>query len=113
MRTPTKELLESHYEEHKDRSFFPDIIKRTSAGPVCCMVWEGQDVILTGRKIIGATNPSSAEPGTLRGDGAIATGRNNIHGSDSVESAIREINLWFDKDEVLDWDSHDQKWVYE
>ena len=70
-------------------------------------------MILTGRRIIGATNPSQSNPGTLRGDGAIATGRNIIHGSDSVESAIREINLWFSKDEVLDWDSHDQKWVYE
>ena len=60
LRTPTKELLESHYEEHKDRDFFPDIIARTIAGPVCCMVFEGQDVIKTGRKIIGATNSSNA-----------------------------------------------------
>tara|TARA_B110000285_G_C14911138_1_gene508010 strand:- start:256 stop:522 length:267 start_codon:yes stop_codon:yes gene_type:complete len=55
---PTKETLESHYEEHKGKSFFNDIIKRTGAGPVCCMVWEGQDVIKTGRRIIGATNPT-------------------------------------------------------
>lgn len=81
-------------------------------GPIICMIWEGKDVIAQGRKIVGATNPLQADIGTLRGDFCLDTGRNLIHGSDSKESAEREITLWFRDVEVFDWARHD-KWLYE
>ena len=77
------------------------------------MVWEGDNIIATSRKIIGATNPSLAAIGTLRGDYGICTGRNSVHGSDSVESADREIALWFDEEEVSIWEEHGEPQVYE
>ncbi|CAM8899576.1 unnamed protein product [Rhodiola kirilowii] len=76
------------------------------------MVWEGKNVVATGRKIIGATNPSDSAPGTIRGDFAVEMGRNVIHGSDAVESAAREIALWFPEG-VVGWTSSLHPWVYE
>lgn len=83
-----------------------------TSGPVVAMVWEGKGVVLTGRKIIGATNPAESAPGTIRGDFAITVGRNVIHGSDSVESAHKEIALWF-PDGVVHWQSSLHPWIYE
>ena len=83
------------------------------SGPVCCMVWEGKEAVTTGRKMLGATNPLESDPGTIRGDFCLEVGRNICHGSDSVENAQREIGLWFDEGEVLDWESHSQDWLYE
>ena len=77
------------------------------------MVWEGDNVVKTGRKILGATKPSDSNPGTLRGDQCIDVGRNVIHGSDAVESANNEIALWFKPEELVTWGNHSQKWVYE
>ena len=74
------------------------------------MVWEGKNVVATGRKIIGATNPLASEPGTIRGDFAIDVGRNIIHGSDSVESAKREISLWFKTEEIADFHPTIKPW---
>ncbi|PKU81588.1 Nucleoside diphosphate kinase 1 [Dendrobium catenatum] len=76
------------------------------------MVWEGKNVVVTGRKMIGATNPSNSEPGTIRGDYAIEVGRNVIHGSDSVESARKEIALWFPEG-LSNWQSNLHPWIYE
>lgn len=73
------------------------------SGPVAAMVWEGRDVVKTGRVILGATNPLASAPGTIRGDFAIDVGRNVCHGSDSVESAKKEIALWFKPEEVQSW----------
>ncbi|KAH8117434.1 nucleoside diphosphate kinase [Phellopilus nigrolimitatus] len=89
------EHLEKHYEDLKGKSFFPGLIKYMSAGPVVAMVWEGLDAVKTGRAMLGATNPLASVPGTIRGDYALAVGRNICHGSDSVESAKKEIALWF------------------
>ena len=77
------------------------------------MVWEGDDVILTGRKMIGATDPSEARPGTFRGDYGISKGRNGFHGSDSIEASKREIALWFKPDELTKAESVSEPWIYE
>ena len=93
--TPTREHLEKHYADLAKKPFFPSLIEYMTSGPVCPMVWEGDNVVLTGRKMLGATKPSDSEPGTIRGDLCIDVGRNICHGSDSVESANHEIALWF------------------
>merc|ERR1711977_373035 len=89
------EHLEKHYADLKEKPFFPGLVKYMAAGPVVAMVWEGKDVVKTGRVMLGATNPLASAPGTIRGDFAIDVGRNICHGSDSVESAQKEIGLWF------------------
>lgn len=82
------------------------------SGPVVSMVWEGTGVVATGRLLLGATNPLNSNPGTIRGDYAIITGRNICHGSDTVENAEKEIKLWFAGD-VLAWKHHSHDWIYE
>ena len=110
---PSKELAQKHYGVHKDRPFFGDLVEFISSGPVIAMVWEGEGVILNARKLIGATKPLEAEPGTIRGDLAIDIGRNIIHGSDGSETAAFEINLWFKDSEINDWKTSDHKWRVE
>lgn len=110
---PTRELLEKHYEEHKSRDFFPGLIDYMNSGPIVVMVWEGNNIIKSVRTMMGATDPSKASPGTIRGDFCIESGRNLIHGSDSVEAAEREIDLWFTKDELVKWTPSSESWVYE
>lgn len=82
------------YEDLKGKPFFPGLIKYMAAGPVVGMVWEGLDAVKTGRAMLGATNPLASAPGTIRGDYCLAVGRNICHGSDSVESAEKEIKLY-------------------
>lgn len=84
-----------------------------SSGPVVATVWEGLNVVKTGRVLLGATNPADSAPGTIRGDLCVEVGRNIIHGSDSVESAKKEINLWFTEKEVINWKPAVEAWVYE
>ena len=110
---PSKELAQKHYGVHKDRPFFGDLVEFISSGPVIAMVWEGEGVILNARKLIGATKPLEAEPGTIRGDLAIDIGRNIIHGSDGSETAAFEINLWFEDSEINEWNTSDYKWRVE
>lgn len=83
------------------------------SGPILATVWEGKDVVKQGRAILGATNPLNSAPGTIRGDFAIDMGRNVAHGSDSVESANKEINLWFKKEELVDYKPALFSWIYE
>lgn len=85
--TPSKDLLAEHYRDLAAKPFFPKLMSYMTSGPVVCMVWEGKNVVATGRKMLGATNPLESAPGTIRGDFAIDVGRNICHGSDSVESA--------------------------
>lgn len=110
---PAKATLEEHYKDLAEKPFFPKLMEYMTSGPVVCMVWQGKDVVVTGRKMLGATNPLDSAPGTIRGDFAIEVGRNICHGSDSVESAEREIALWFNEGEVIDWTSHSHDWIYE
>jgi nucleoside-diphosphate kinase len=83
MCAPGQAHLESHYEDLKEKAFFPGLIKYMNSGPVVGMVWEGLDAVKTGRSILGATNPLQSAPGTIRGDFALAVGRNVCHGSDT------------------------------
>ena len=111
--TPNRELAEKHYGVHKDRPFFSSLVDLITSGPVIAMVWEGDGVITSARKLIGATKPLEADPGTIRGDLAINIGRNVIHGSDGPDTADFEINLWFDSAELNDWLPSDQEWRVE
>ncbi|KAK4544169.1 nucleoside diphosphate kinase [Oleoguttula mirabilis] len=111
--TPSKEHLEKHYEDLSDKPFFKGLITYMGSGPVCAMVWEGREVVKTGRMILGATNPLASQPGTIRGDYAIDVGRNVCHGSDAVESAKKEIDLWFKKEEVQSYTQAQHGWIYE
>ena len=108
-----KKLLDQHYEEHVKRPFYPGLASFMSSGPMVAMVWEGKDVVKQGRIMLGATNPLDSAPGTIRGDFAIDLGRNVVHGSDSVESANREIGLWFKVHEIQQWSIATESWIYE
>lgn len=108
----SKELAEEHYADLSSKPFFGGLVEYICSAPVVAMVWEGKSVVATGRKIIGATNPLASEPGTIRGDFCIDVGRNVIHGSDAVESAQREIGLWFPEG-VAAYEPAMAKWVYE
>ncbi len=110
---PSRELAQKHYGVHKERPFFNDLVEFISSGPVVAMVWEGEGVISNARKMIGATKPLEAEPGTIRGDLAVNIGRNIIHGSDSPDTASFEINLWFNNEEICDWNPSDSIWRIE
>ena len=95
MMTISKELAEEHYGEHKDKPFFNDLVSFITSGPVVAMEVEGEDVVLQIRNIMGATNPSESTPGSIRGDLATELDKNVVHGSDSDESAERELSLFF------------------
>lgn len=107
----SQELAEQHYGEHKERPFFGELVDFITSGPVFAMVWEGDNVIATARKMMGATNPLEADTGTIRGDFGIQVGMNIIHGSDSPESAEREINLFFNENEINDYEKTISKWI--
>lgn len=109
----TQEILDQHYGDLVKKPFFPSLREYMMSGPVVCMIWEGSEAVSTGRKMLGATNPLESAPGTIRGDFCIEVGRNICHGSDSVENAQKEIGLWFEESELLDWDSHSKAWLYE
>lgn len=96
-----------------EKPFFPKMLAYMTSGPILATVWEGKDVVKQGRVILGATNPLNSAPGTIRGDFALDMGRNVCHGSDSVESAQREIDLWFKKEELVDWKLNQLSWIYE
>ncbi|KAF8326353.1 nucleoside diphosphate kinase [Cantharellus anzutake] len=104
--------LEKHYEDLKDKPFFPGLIKYMNAGPVVATVWEGLDAVKTGRTILGTTNPLASAPGTIRGDFALAVGRNVCHGSDSIENAEKEITLWFPEG-VVQYTDVKAQWIFE
>ncbi|MEM8503469.1 MAG: nucleoside-diphosphate kinase [Cyanobacteria bacterium P01_D01_bin.1] len=108
----SRELAESHYAVHKERPFFSGLVEYIISAPVVAMVWEGEGVIASARKLIGATNPLDAEPGTIRGDYGITIGRNLIHGSDAPETAESEIKLWFG-DDLCSWEPAMTPWLYE
>ena len=110
---PSVELAEKHYGVHRDRPFFAGLVKFITSGPVVAMVWEGEGVIVSARKLIGGTKPLEAEPGTIRGDLAVNIGRNVIHGSDGPETANFEIALWFNSNELNNWTLSDQAWRVE
>jgi len=107
----SRELAEQHYAEHKERPFFGELVDFITSAPVFAMVWQGNSVISTARAMMGKTNPVDAAAGTIRGDFATSVGMNIIHGSDSPESAEREIGLWFSAEEVLSFEKTIQRWI--
>jgi nucleoside-diphosphate kinase len=93
--TVTRELAQSHYAEHAERPFFGELVDFITSGPIVAIVLEGHEAVKAARQVIGATNPLEAAPGSIRGDFALQTGQNMVHGSDSPESAAREAALFF------------------
>jgi nucleoside-diphosphate kinase len=93
--TTSRETAETHYAEHAERPFFGELVDFITSAPLVALVLEGQDVVKASRQLIGATNPLEATTGSIRGDFAIEIGQNLVHGSDSPESADREIGVWF------------------
>ncbi|KAJ3513228.1 hypothetical protein NLJ89_g3062 [Agrocybe chaxingu] len=108
----TPEHLEKHYADLKGKPFFPGLIKYMASGPVVAMVWQGLDAVKTGRVMLGATNPLASPVGSIRGDFCLAVGRNICHGSDSVESAEKEIALWFPEG-VVQYTGALESWIFE
>merc|ERR1711926_76731 len=96
-------LLKQHYGDLAGKPFFNGLVEFIGSGPVVPMVWEGKDVVKQGRQMMGETNPLTSKPGSIRGDYSIDMGRNIIHGSDSVDSANAEIELWFKESELMDY----------
>ncbi|KAL1407386.1 nucleoside diphosphate kinase Ndk1 [Vanrija albida] len=110
--TPSEDLAKEHYSDLAARPFYPGLVKYITSGtPVVAMVWEGKDVIKQGRRIVGATNPLDADPGSVRGQYAVSVGRNLIHASDSFEAATKEIGLWFQQGELSDYEPVAWPWV--
>jgi nucleoside-diphosphate kinase len=109
---PEKRVTEQ-YREHLEKPFFPSLKQFIMGGPVFLMVWEGRDIVSLMRKMVGATNPQEAAPGTIRGDFGIDTGRNVIHASDSAKSAKREIAIHFKPAELCPYTRIDESVIYE
>jgi nucleoside-diphosphate kinase len=110
-----RELAEQHYGEHAEKPFFEDLVEFITSGPVMAMVWEGADATRQVRRMMGETDPADAAPGTIRGDLGLDLGRNVIHGSDHEDPGAneREIALFFDDAELLDYERVDEQWLYE
>ncbi|XP_056263699.1 nucleoside diphosphate kinase, mitochondrial isoform X5 [Pseudoliparis swirei] len=102
------DLLSQHYCELRTKPFYPSLLHYMTSGPVVAMVWEGHKVVQTSRTMVGHTNPAEALAGTVRGDFSFHVSRNVVHASDSPEGAQREIQLWFQRKELLNWDCCDQ-----
>lgn len=112
MRIP-KQLAETHYEPHRGKPFYDGLVRFMTSSPVIVLALAGKEAIAVSRKLMGATFGSKAEPGTIRGDFGVSNSYNLIHGSDSPESAQRELGLFFKPDELLEWTPAVQPWVYD
>lgn len=112
LQSPGRAHFEKHYADLAQKPFYPGLVEYMTTGPVMALVFTGKNVVKTGRVMLGATNPLDSAPGTIRGDFGIDVGRNICHGSDSVESAEKEIALWFPQG-VLDYTMTRDAWVYE
>ena len=108
-----KDVAENHYGEHKGKKFYDSLISYITSGPVLAMVWEGENAVSICRNMMGKPNPAESAPGTIRGDYGMVTGLNIIHGSDSVESAEREIKIFFKPEELVSYDRTADRWTYE
>ena len=109
----SKELASRHYAIHQGKPFYEPLLEYVTSGPVAVMVWEAPNAISIVRKTLGATRPAEAEPGTIRGDFGLEVGRNIVHGSDGPESAACEIDLFFEKDELVNWQRSLDRWIFE
>ncbi len=107
-----REMAHQHYGEHKGKPFFNELVNFITSGPVIAMIWEGEQAVKVARSMIGNTDPQEALPGTIRGDYGLFTGNNIIHGSDSLESAHREISLFFLENEIITYNKDIDTWIY-
>ena len=107
------DLAETHYSIHIDKPFYEGLLKYITSAPVMAMVWEGPNAVLAVRQTMGSTRPTEAAPGSVRHDFGLEVGRNLTHASDSVENGIKEIALWFDPDEIINWTRANDPWIYE
>ena len=108
-----REMALRHYGEHEGKPFFEGLVAYITSSPIIAAVFEGTNAVAAARQSMGATNPVEAAPGTIRGDHAIEIGRNLVHGSDSPESAEREIGIFFEGQPVLDWSRSNEQWIFE
>jgi len=110
-----EDLAREHYGEHEGKPFFDGLVDFITSDPVMAMVWEGQDATRQVRRMMGETDPAESPPGTIRGDLGLDLGRNVVHGSDHEDPGAnqREIELFFDEDELVEWDRSDETWLYE
>ncbi|XP_072550123.1 nucleoside diphosphate kinase, mitochondrial isoform X2 [Salminus brasiliensis] len=108
----SEELLAQHYSSLHRKPFYPSLLRYMTSGPVVAMVWEGHNVVKSTRMLVGNTNPAEAATGTLRGDFSIHISRNIVHASDSAEVAQKEISLWFQRSELIDWECCDHGNIY-
>jgi nucleoside-diphosphate kinase len=109
----SKDLAEAHYAVHRDKDFYLALIQFITSAPVMAMVWEGPNAIEAIRQTVGKTNAIQATPGTIRHDFALQTRYNLVHASDTPENGTKEINLWFTKDEIIQWNRDLEKWIFE
>ncbi len=109
----SRDLAERHYTDHKNEDYYDGLVTYIASAPVVAMIWEGPQAIAVARMMMGPTQSFKAAPGTIRGDLALETRRNIIHGSDSQESAAREIELFFKPEEVLIWEQSIEPWIYQ
>jgi len=110
-RQVTRDFAENHYGMHDGKPFYKGLVKYITSSPLVAMVWEGTEAVSAVRQTVGATNPLEAAPGTIRHDLALLTSRNLIHASDSVETAEKEIAMWFDPDEIFPWERPHEDWI--
>jgi len=109
----SRKMAERLYAVHQGKPFYDGLLDYITSGPVMAMVWEGPSAIAAVRQTIGATRPIEAEPGSLRHDFSLEVGRNLTHASDSVETARKEIDLWFRSDDLVDWSRDIDPWIFE
>lgn len=107
----SREFAEKHYGIHNGKPFYKGLIKYITSSPLVAMVWEGTNAVEAVRQTVGATDPSEALPGTIRHDLAIITSRNLIHASDSVNTAEKEIAMWFDEEKIFPWQRINEDWI--
>ncbi len=108
----SRELAEQYYAEHEGKPFFGGLVEYVTSGPAVAMLWNGEGAVSVVRKMMGATDPAKAEPGTIRADFGLQIGRNVIHGSDSPESARREAALFFTPGEIHTYERAHDKWIH-
>ncbi len=109
----SQQLAETHYAIHKGKPFYNGLIEYITSAPVMAMVWEGPNAIAAIRQTMGATRPTEAAPGSVRHDFALEVGRNLTHASDSPENGEKEVALWFQPEELVDWKRETDRWIFE
>jgi nucleoside-diphosphate kinase len=109
----SEDLASRHYAIHQGKPFYESLVEYITSAPVVAMVWEGNKAIEAARATMGVTNPVEALPGTIRGDFGMEIGRNLVHGSDSPENGEKEVSLFFDQEELVEWERETERWIRE